>query len=288
MRRPVVVLLACILVASACSLGPREDWAKSMRDGFEKALAAGSASIRQSVAIEAIETNIRQKPTPLVVRSSGAADFAMRRALMVESAPRKAQAVFDDLVVYFQRSKSSIGRSTKTWAKFDFEAEPRVDLDNNDRRLAVGVGLISPVLALELLDGVLTGSVREAGSGNKAGVMTTRYTARLAPDAAVTKIKDEDRKEGVNRLFATYGIQEDDFPVDVWIDSERYVRAVRFVMRQQKDRVNAFTMTLSWEFSDYGDTTSRDNMGAIVLPSDSSTIRSGRFGDFVEELIREF
>jgi hypothetical protein len=283
MKRAVLVVLACVLLVSGCSLGPREDWAKAMRGGFEKARTAGSASVRQSVAVKAIETNIRQQPTPLIARSAGVADFDARRALMVETAGRKAKAVFDDLVVYLQRSKSSVGATDKRWAKFDFEREPRVDLDDNDRRLSVGVGLISPVLALEFLDGVLTGSVREAGSGMKAGAMTTHYTARLAPDAAVTKIKDEDRKEGVTRLFATYGIQEDDFPVDVWVDADRNVRAVRYVLRQQKDRVNAFTMTLSWEFTDYGAKTD-----TVALPAVPSTIRSGRFSEFVEELVREF
>jgi hypothetical protein len=134
-----------------------------------------------------------------------------------------------------------------------------------------------------MLDGILTGSVEEHGTGKKAGYSTTRYTAHLAPDAAVTELEDEDRQDGVERMFKTLGVEVDDFPVDVWVDANDRVRAVRYVMRQQKDRVNAFEIAISWEFSDQRATTK-----AIALPSDDITIRSGRFSDFVTELIRDF
>jgi hypothetical protein len=201
----------------------------------------------------------------------------------VETAKRKAEVVYDDLVVYAQRSESSIAGTKQDWARFDYGREPDVELDDNDRRLAVGAGLISPVIAVELLEGVLTGSIEKQGEGMKAGVPTTRYSARLAPDTAVTKLDDEDRQEGAERMFATLGVQADDFPVDVWLDAEDNIRAVRYVIRQQKDRVNAFEMTLSWEFPD---TEPKD--ARIAIPGRDATIRSDRFSEFVTELIRAF
>lgn len=282
MRRALFGSLILVLLASSCSLGPREDWAEAMRDAFDAARDAGAATVRQSVTVKVIETNIRQEPQPLIARSEGTAEFGSRRAELVGTGVRKTRVVYDDLAVYASRSKASVAEG-KPWARFDYEREPDTDIDDNDRRMAVGAGLISPVIALEILQGVLTGSLEEEGTGMKAGEQTTRYSARLAPDAAVTEIRDEDRKEGVERLFATLGVQQDDFPVDVWVDDANHVRGLRFRMRQQKDRVNAFSMDVSWEFSDYGPAEN-----TIDVPARDETIRPDRFRDFVTELIREF
>jgi hypothetical protein len=285
MRRFALGVLALVLLAplaSACSLGPREDWANAMRDAHEVAADDGGATVKQSVAIKVIETNIRQEQLPLVDRSVGTVDFAAKRAQLTGTGARKTKLVYDDLVVFGSRSKGNPDGNAKPWARFDYGREPTSDIDDNDRRMAVGAGLISPYIALEVLQGVLTGSIDEVGTGMKAGVQTTRYRARLAPDAAITDIEDEDRQEGVDRMFATLGVQQADFPVDVWLDDQERVRGVRFVMRQQKDRVNAFTMTVSWEFSDYGD------VDAISPPRQDQAVQQGRFREFVTELIREF
>jgi hypothetical protein len=282
MRRTLLVTLSLVLIASGCSLGPREDWIEAMRGAYATAREAGGAHVRQSVSVRVIETNIRQDPKPLIARSQGTATFASRRASMVGTGERKTKVIYDDLAMFAQRSKASAAIDRKSWAWFDYEAEPDVDIDDNDRRMAVGAGLISPVVALEVLQGVLTGSLEREGTGQKAGVPATRYSGRLAPDAAVTEIRDEDRQEGVERMFATLGVQQDDFPVDVWLDDEDRVRGVQLHMRQQKDRVNAFALTVSWEFTDYSPTP------PIELPSRDDAVRPTRFREFVTELIREF
>jgi hypothetical protein len=284
MRRNLVPALCLYaLFVSACSLGPREDWATAIRGGFEIATDEPALMVKHSAKVEVIETTIRQEPKPLIASATGIADFDARRARLVEKAGRNAQLIFDDLKVYVQRSKSSIGTSKQRWAVFDYEREPSVDLDDNDRRMSVGAGLISPVLAVELLDGVLTGSIADEGMEMKTGVSTSHYTGKLSPQAAVTKLEDEDRQDGVERLFDTLGVQQDDFPVHVWVDADDNVRAVRYVMRQQKDRVNAFELTLNWEFP--GDA---PKAREIALPSRAATLRSTRFADFVTEAIREF
>ena len=285
MKRFALGVLMLVLFAAflgGCSLGPREGWKEAMLAAHETSADAGGATVKQTVSIEVIETNIRQVQRPLVDRSTGTVDFAAKRAELTGTGERKTEVIFDDLVVYGTRSKGSPEGKTKPWARFDYGREPSTDIDDNDRRMAVGAGLISPVIAIEVLQGVLTGSIEEVGTGMKAGVQATRYTARLAPDAAITEIRDEDRKEGVERMFETLGVQADDFPVDVWLDDQDRVVGLRFEMRQQKDRVNAFTMITSWEFSDYG------AVDAISLPSDDESVRSGRFRDFATELIREF
>jgi hypothetical protein len=274
--------LALVLLAAGCSLGPREDWAKAMRDARKVAERSGGAMVKQVVTISAIETNIRARPQPLLASSTGTADFRTKEAEVAGSRPRKLEFVYDDLVVYGTRSEGSPGAKQRPWARFDYGHKPRTDIDANDRRMAVGAAVISPVLAVELLGGILTGSVKNVGTGMKAGVQTTHYTARLAPDASIIDVKDEDRKEGITRMFDTLGVQQDDFPVDAWIDDQGLVRGIRFTIRQQKDRVNVFKLVTSWEYSDYGD------VGAIEQPPGDEVLRTGRFRDFVTELIRSF
>jgi hypothetical protein len=282
MRRFAFVLLCLLTLASACSLGPRQEWAETMRAAHKRAARVGGALVKQTVTVKAIETNIRQEPEPLVARSAGTVDFAHKRADLTSKTGRKTEVVYNDLVVFATRSPGTPGAKTKPWARFDYGHEPTDDIDDNDRRMAVGAGLISPVVALEVLEGVLTGSVKQLGTGMKAGAQTTRYSARLAPDAAIIEIRDEERKEGVERMFQTLAVEADDFIVDVWIDAEDRVRGLRFNLEQQKDRVNRFKTTVSWEFTDYG------AAGSIEQPPSDETVRSDRFRDFVTEVIREF
>lgn len=281
MRRAVLILVPIFLIASACSLGPREDWAEAIRDAHEEAIERRSAKVRLGVDVEVIETNIRQTPEALISRLEGDVDFSSVRARLVGDGPQKPVVLFDDLVVYLPRSAASVGTGGRPWARFDFEREPSVDIDGTDRRLAVGAGFISPAVATELVEGVLTGSVERVGSKSKGGVQTTHYTARLSQDAAAREIDDEDRREGMLRLFDTLGVQDDVFPVDVWIDADGLIRGVRFTLRQQKDRVNAFRTRIDWEFYEYG------AGGDVAMPSNSESVEKRRFREFIVDFIRE-
>lgn len=271
-----------VLLVSACSLGPREDWAEALRDADVQAMDEGTARTRMAVDVKVIETVIRQTPVPLIGRLEGTVDFRKRLSRVVGAGSSKPSTVFDDLVVYIPRSSVSIGAGSRHWARFDFKREPSVDVDDTDRRRAVGAGMISPALAVELLEGVLTGSMRRAGQETVAGIPTTHYRAKLSQDAAAREIDDEDRREGVLRIFEALGVQDDLFPVDVWMDDSGLPRRISFLLRQQKDRVNAFELRLAWEFYDYGAT-----IRPIDVPERADTVTPGRVREFIEEFIRE-
>jgi hypothetical protein len=286
MRRAALGFLAVVLLVSSCSLGPREDWADAIHDAPDAAARAGAAKVHTTVAVKVIETNIRQDPKPLIPELDGVVDFRGRasqlagRGQVVSGA--KPAVIFDDLVAYLPRSAASTGRSRQHWARFDFEREPKVDLNDTDRRLAVGAGvLISPALAVEVLEGVLTGSIERVGTEDVGGHQTTHYAGRVSQDAAAREVDDEDRREGALRAFASLGIREDIFPAEVWIDEQGRPRRIRFVMRQQKDRVNAFELRAAWEFSNYGVD------AKIVLPGPADTVESRRMANFVVQFIRE-
>jgi hypothetical protein len=281
MKRPALILSAVLLLASACSLGPRQDWADAIHDASKAAASSGAARVRVTTSIKVIETTIRVTPKPLFATLVGTADFTAHRGHVVAEQSGKVGLFFDGLQAWASRSKASIGKSDKPWARFDFAREPSVDIDANDRRDALGAAVISPTLASDLLEGVLTGSIKNLGSETIDGAAVTKYAARLSQDAAVRDIRDDTRREGTLRVFETLGIRDDVFPVDVWLDGQGRPREIRFVVKQQKDRVNTFRTVFDWKFSDYG------TGGGIELPARTDVITSRRFNDFVSEIVRE-
>lgn len=282
MRRALVALAAGVLLAStACSLGPKEDWAEAIRDANDRSRAAGTARVRMATEVSVIETVIRQEPAPLVARMEGVADLRAGRARLQGSAPPKPVVVFDDLTVYLPRSAVSIGTGTRRWARFDFTREPDEDLDDTDRLRTVGAGVISPLVALEALEGVLTGSLERGERRDVAGTSTTHYRGRVSQDSLIREIDEDDRKEGMQRLFESLGAGEDLFDVEVWLDDEGLARRVAFHLRQQKDRVNAFRLVLTWEFFDYG-----ARIGRVSVPPRAQTVSPARVREFIEEFIR--
>lgn len=282
MRRVILVFASLSLLTAACSLGPREEWGDAMRDAYKTASRQRTARVRSAVDIKVIETTIRQTPVPLIARLEGVVDFRHHDARLVGYRSRKTSVLFDDLVIYLPRSQTSItSRHKQHWVYFDFEREPSVDVDDTDRRLAVGAGMISPSLATEIVEGVLTGSIRRVGVESVGGGGATHYRAKFSQDAAAREIDDEDRREGLLRVFDTLGVQEDVFPGHVWINKQGLVRKIVFVLRQQKDRANAFEMRAAWEFYDFGAPAS------VTLPARMDSIRSGRFRNFISEFVRE-
>lgn len=277
-RRILVVAMGLLLAASACSLGPKEDWANAMRDAHLVAAKAGAAHVDVAVATKVVETTIRQTPEPLFTALAGRVDFAHRAAKLVVSAPKsraKSTIYFHDLVSFMPRSKASMGRSAKHWARFSFESKPDPDIDANDRRDAIGA-IIAPSLAVELLEGVLAGSIKNVGTTN--GV--TEYSVKVAPDAAVRDLRDEERVKGILRVFETYGIKQDVFPARVWVDDGGRIRRVIYSLRQEKDRVNVFATTIDYRFAGFAP-------ASVTLPDRSDSVTPKRFTDFVGEYIRE-
>jgi hypothetical protein len=281
-RRALLLVLVLGFVASGCSLGPRETWAESMRRADRKGARTGVAKVHVTAALRVIETTIRVTPQALFSEMDGVVDFKHHRSELVARQPasrKGSRVVFDDLVMYLPRSDVSRGTSPQHWARYDFKKKPDPKIDANDRRLALGV-LMSPATAGEILSGVLAGSIKRKDTTQEGGLAVTHYDAKLAPDAAVRELRSEERHDGILRVFSTLGELREVFPVRVWMDDQGYARRIELVLRQQKDRVNAFKLTLNYEFSDYG------TNGRINVPQRSDTVTNKRFEDFVVEYIR--
>ncbi len=285
-QRILGFLLLCGLVLSGCSLGPREDWAESMRKADVAARKQSGAHVHVSVTMKPIETNIRVVPAPLFKTLDGTIDFKTKASkLKAKSATntKGATVFFDDLVAVFPRSADAIATSegSKHWSTYDFtrklkeEDEP----DANDRLISLGYAM-SPSLAVDLLEGVLAGSAKDLGAETVGGAQTTKYYIRLAPDAATRKLRNQRRVDGIELMLETIGVRQDIFPIYVWMDSEGIARRIQLVLEQQYDVVNRFRTTVQYDFSKFGP------VPAVQLPAKADTVRRSRFLDFVTDYIR--
>lgn len=277
MKRAFSVALA-VLLAASCSLGPREDWANAIADANDFASRATTAKAQLTIALEVIESVARSKPDLLAKTMKGVVDFADGTSRMTSVTPNKRLDLYiDDLAYVVPRSAASEG--AERFMRIDFAEDPEDDIDVQDRRFAAGFPLLSPNLAVEMLEGVLTGSIDRVGTERVGGAQTTHYSGKAAPEEVTQEIDDDDRAAGIERIFETLGVNEEVIPVQVWIDEEGRPRRVRFVLLQQQDRGNKFSLTMRYDFSAFG--TEAD----IELPS--GAVRTDDFQTFVTEFVRE-
>ncbi len=284
-RRLLIVLVLIGIVASGCTLGPKQTWADEMRNASETAAKIGSSKVHVDVTMKVIQTTIRVVPTTLFTTLDGVVDYKNRHNKLVAksaSTPKGGNVYYDDLVTYLPRSASAIGDhdSNKHWARFDFRNKPKPDkIDATDRLAALGY-VISPALAVELLQGVLAGSLKEVGTSEMGGETVTQYTGKLAPDAVTRDLRQQERVDGITRMFKIIGVATDIFPVDVWMDSKGLARRIELHLKQQEDVVDRFRTTVDYTFTSYGPPVTMN------LPPRSDCLGHRRFVDFVNEYTR--
>ena len=286
MKRRLLIVLALLgIVASGCTLGPRETWAEQMRDASKTAARIGSSKVHVDVSMKVIQTTIRVVPTPVFTSLDGVVDYKNRHDKLVAksaSTPKGATVFYDDLVTYLPRSQSAIGDhdSSKHWARYDFRNKPKPDtIDVTDHLASLGYAL-PPSLAVEMLDGILAGSVKRVGTSEMNGESVTQYEAKLAPDAVTRDLRSQGRLDGITRLFKILGQAQDTFRVDVWMDSKGLARRIQLHLRQEEDVVDQFRTTLDYTFTDYAPPMS------MTLPERKDCLGHRRFVDFVNEYTR--
>ncbi|MEX0874753.1 MAG: hypothetical protein WD646_09200 [Actinomycetota bacterium] len=262
---------------NSCSLGEKEDWADALHDAPEIAVRAGTARVAVKVDLRGIETVGRTEPDRFFEVMHGVVDFAKRRSSTTETTGKRSTLIFDDLVAFLPRSES--GSGGEPWVSTDFIDVPEEDIDVEDRRFSLGVPMLSPALSVELLEGVLTGSVERVGTETVGEDRLAHYRAKVAPDNAVREVDDEDRREGILRIFESMGVNAEVVPVEVWLDDRGRVRIVRYELEQRQDRVNTYRTTIRTEISGFG------SPAKITVPTEA--LKTDDFQLFVTEFIRE-
>lgn len=277
--------VAVALSAGACSLGEKEDWAEAARGTPEAARQAGAARTVVTLSIQPIEQSGTQEQEPIFSELEGVTDFASSRTELRVMAPkerRKTRMLFEDLLVYLPRSEAAEGE--EGWGRFDFTFEPEDDeIGVGDRRFAIGLPAIAPDLAVELLEGMLTGSIEQQAEAAEAGGATAaHYMGKVSTDSATRDIEDEDRRQGILRLVEIMGVTDDLVESEVWVSDDGLPRRVVYRLPQRLDRNNLFEVTMDIEFSDYGAVETD-----IALPDPTDTVEYPRFREFMLDHLRE-
>src|SRR5205823_14277949 len=126
------------------------------------------------VGVKVIQTTIRVVPSSLFATLDGVVDYKNRTNKLVAKSsytPKGVPVYYDDLVTYLARSSGSIAdhNGKLPWARYDFRRKPKPDtIDATDKLASLGYA-IAPSLAVELLQGILAGSLKQVGTSQMDG-----------------------------------------------------------------------------------------------------------------------
>jgi hypothetical protein len=164
------------------------------------------------------------------------------------------------------------GTRARPWASFDFA---RI-YDKRASHTGEGFGndLMNPTHALWLLPGVLTGSIRDLGRQDVAGVSTHHFSANFDATKAV-KHAPRARREGLLAALALMSVDPESIPGEVWVDDKDVARQTTVHLRQRFTSKDVIAVNV---------TVLLDKVGAqtlVPLPPSDSTTRTDDLGSIV-------
>ena len=243
---------------------------------------------------KSVQMTLAQPPAnPLAALAGGGegegaapADPAAAAAPAPEAAqPTGPTALFHHDTIFVRRSNVR-PTERRLWAKLDFR---RLDDDEPvpDPEELPGYGMviaaansINPIYILELVEGVLAGSIKAVGNEDVAGVKTTKYEANISTEKALTDLKLEDReletRELMFRLLREYG---DVRPAMFWVDDQGMLRRVTFQLEQTIDRNQQNKLDITLEFHQFGPP------APVPVPTKEETIELQRYGRMVRNVL---
>lgn len=168
-------------------------------------------------------------------------EVAKRRAAMrlIDPSATSDLIVFDDTASYVNRVAASA--SERQWALLDFR-----DLSSKTKPSIQGVvanagppmfGLLNPVHVVELLNGVLTGSVRSLPATKVDGETLQHYKANLSLDDAERGLRlAETARDARRQALRVLAITGDILPAEVWLDAAGHLRRMQVTLKQHPTR----------------------------------------------------
>jgi hypothetical protein len=164
------------------------------------------------------------------------------------------------------------GTRARPWASYDFA---RV-YDRRAEHKGEGFGndLINPAHVVWLLPGVLTGSIRDLGQADVAGISTRHYTANFDATKAVEAAPTR-RREGVLAALALMSVDPESIRGEVWVDDKGIARQTSMHLRQHFTRRDVIDVNVSVLLDKVGVSTT------VPLPPADSTTRTDDIGSIV-------
>lgn len=229
-------------------------------------LAADSAR----VAIEVESTgSVLTGSQPVTLDGEGAFDFEEKMgsltvdlsALGLPGAGGKVPMVLAGDVFYI-KLPAGLGLGAKPWLKLDVKAlggQLGIDLSSLQQ-----VGRSDPTSALNYLEGVAEGDVKEVGKEEVRGTDTTHLRMTVDLERAKAEVS-EGLRDDYDQIIDQLG--RSTFPAELWVDGDDRVRRLRFTLEQPaSEGATASSVTITQELFDFG-----TKVTATVPPADQVT-----------------
>lgn len=270
---PIAVCVAFVTVAS-CGLGQRSSFA-------DRIIAAPARAEAGAVSgVITVESRFRQAPpgaltgagfapaslsaapggpAPGTILASGQARFSMdlraSSATLTKEGSEQPFAVVDDLVFYGRRHGVP-SDDARPWVRLDLArvSEGAGALNPIDGDVGA-LAAVHPAVITDLAAGVLTGSVENHGRDDSLGVPTTRFTANVAVDKALTDTRrdryPEERREHVEELLRLLGVDGEVHPAEIWLDDRGRLRRFKVELMQRPLKKVEFGLVVTVDYHDY-------------------------------------
>lgn len=270
----VGLYLLLTAVSVACGFGERREQADHLIGTARRLHDAGTAAVRVTTSFEPKEVTDRTIQTyPFTPPLTGAMDLSKRRVRL--DSDRGPAIIFDDSTLYVHDFDEPTAE--RPWIRLDLDEVEPEDVDEP----IVGFNAVSPVAWSELLAGALSGSVERGKTATVNGVELTHYTANVDREKMFTEfldgmVDDRDLTE-LGEVFEVIGLRSLVTPAEVWLDGDGLPRKIIFEAEQRVDRHNVFSLTLTYELSDFGTPVQID------VPEEDRTIEV----DTIQQLLAE-
>jgi hypothetical protein len=115
----------------------------------------------------------------------------------------------------------------------------------------VGVNFVWQATVVDLVRGVLTGSVERDGSEDVEGVPTTRYKVNIDLEKAFGDAPD-DLREAFEATRVVTGMKRLVHPGRVWLDDDGLPRRVEIRLKQERSRRDAIEVAITLDLRKLG------------------------------------
>jgi hypothetical protein len=254
-RFGALALLVAVLAtgASDCGFANKRAVADRIRKAPERLQAVGTANAAYTVSVRVLKSTAESGLTPGAVVGArrtvpASLDYRNRLAALTVGQPPQPLQVIEHTWLY-QRRLGAPGSSQRQWLRLDLAG-----LYPDRKRLStstVGGNLVGPATVVDIVRGVLTGSVKADGQETIAGAPTTRYKVNVDLDKAFKHAPTSQREafEAVRVLGGMTGVVH---PGRVWLDPSGQLRRVELRLRQHFARNVTLELTVDMQLSALG------------------------------------
>ncbi len=171
----------------------------------------------------------------------------------------------------------------RVWGRLDYrrlddnESGVRENLTSTEM-LQAAAATVNPHFVLDMVLGVLPGSIKVAGPGTLGDAKVVKYRGRASREKVATELDLSDElTESRNQTFELLGISTgaDVTDAEYWVDDDDRVRRVQVWLPQALGRRYQNLLVFTLDLLDYGAPVD------IPTPSDDETIEIGGYGRFV-------